>query len=263
MGRMHEDVTEIHAALERVHRCMEGRNEPSRVQLLVPKLTFGDLPAIAEEHCIVFVPTLTSMTVFQDESFHVCHLPHVQDIVDIGTLPYKICDWLSRVCDQTYDWKLHGLQHQHFSVSESEVGLYSTNKQHSHPVAVALHKAASMSRDTCRAIDEARVVEEAHFSHLCLGVGLSVMDEATGWLEDLTPVHSSVKSSFVKKDSDLQVQMFSNVLSVVQCCLHLEEVRDNYLKAPACRARPNNIDYDALRKLREKSKLYSSSFWNL
>ncbi len=50
MGRMHEDVTEIHAALERVHRCMEGRNEPSRVQLLVPKLTFGDLPAIAEEH---------------------------------------------------------------------------------------------------------------------------------------------------------------------------------------------------------------------
>lgn len=263
MDRMHEDVTEICAALDRVCQCLDSRKKPESAHPLVSKLTFADLPTVAAEHGVVFVPNLTDMSIFQDESAHVSNLPDVEAIVDIGTLPYKISDWLSRAHDQTYDWKLHGLQHQRFSVNESEVGLRSTNKQRSHPVALALHKAAAMSRDTRRAIDRARVLEEEHFSHLSVGVGLSVIDKAADWLEDLTPVKSSLKSWYDKRDSELQLAMFSNVLSVAHCALKLEEARDNNLHAPARRARPNCIDYNGLQKLREKSTLYSSSFWNL
>ncbi len=209
------------------------------------------------------MPNLSPMPEFKDESSELEHLPAVEETVDIERLPYTISDWLSRVCDKTFDWKVHGLQHQRFSVNETEVGLLSTNKQCAHAVAVALHKAANKSRDARREIDVACAVEDAHFSHVTLGVGLSVIDEAAGWLENLTPVKNSVKSWYVNKDCALNVQMFSNVLSVANAALSLEEACDNYMKAPARRACPNSIDYNALRKMREKNKVFSSSFWNL
>ncbi len=263
MGRMHEDVTEITSALERVRHCIDVRSKPKAVRVFASPLTFADLPAIAAEHGVVFVPNLFPVPEFKDESSELHHLPAVEETVDIKRLPYMISDWLSRVCDKTFDWKVQGLQYQRFSVNETEAGLLSTNKQRAHAVAVALHKAANKSRDAWREIDAVHAVEDAHFSHVALGVGLSVINEAAGWLENLTPVKHSVKSWYVNKDCALNVQMFSNVLSVANAALSLEEARDNYMKAPARQVHPNSINYDALRNMREKGKVFSLSFWNL
>ncbi len=107
-----QDITELTKHLALVKQFMHDVGKPKDVKIMLNKLSFDELSAIAFQHKVTFLAGYSEMTVFFDDSVQT-RLIDALDVHDIGSLPYAICMWMSRTWDPAFQWAAAGMEHKH------------------------------------------------------------------------------------------------------------------------------------------------------
>ena len=252
-----EDVTELQDALLCVRKVLKDMGKPKHLELHVHKLSFMDLPALSLEHGVTFRANSYDAPVFTDERLDTSAIAAL-DIVDIDTLPYSISSWLSHTREPMFDWKVHGLEHHHFSVQNIDPVLLSPSVHRSPPSGVALKRIIACRACAQRSVDKARKAKTAYWNHFTMGVGvirLSCLDECGDAAADCADV-------VVQGEIPHFSALLKHVSSAVEDVLAFDTACQNYLLTPSRRV-VSQIDFNYLREIRKNSKVFSSSFWKL
>ena len=246
------DSTEVQSVLASVSTYLRDAGKPWHLIISSKKLQWNMLPSIAMQNRVCFLHDYMPMTVFEDESAS-CEFI---DSFCIAELPCSVSDWLLRNIDPMFDWVKAGMYHFSHHVTQCLPpcdGKLAIVK-HADAMALALNRAAAASREACLAVDKARnsktlCVKSFCYSYTLAGCGTSVVKSDTAQAAQGETVRLRL--------------LMDDIFVVIQKVLNLEAARDTVCVAPVRIVMYKPSLLRLLEAVREKSKLYSSQFWNL